>query len=49
MIMHPNQVQATRRLRERQKAKGLKSVTVTVPAERAEELKALAAKWRSNA
>lgn len=44
--MHPTQVERTRRLREANKARGLKAVTVTVPAERVSELKELAKKWR---
>ena len=44
--MHPNQVEATRRLRQSHAKKGLKQVTVWVPVAKAVELKALAAKWR---
>ena len=45
--MHHTQVERTRRLRDSQKAKGLKSVTVTVPADRVEDLKAIAKKMRA--
>ena len=45
--MHKTQVERTRRLRESNKAKGLKPVTVVVPIARADELKALAEQWRA--
>ena len=45
--MHKTQVERTRRLRENNRAKGLKQVTVTIPESKVAELKALAKKWRS--
>jgi len=47
-IMHKTQVERTRRLRENNRAKGLKQVTVTIPESKASELKELAEKWRNN-
>ena len=44
--MHHTQVELTRRLRESKARAGQKQVTVWVPVDRVEELKALAEKWR---
>ena len=47
--MDKTQVERTRRLRAKNKAKGRIQVTVTIPAVRAAELKDIAAKMREEA
>jgi len=46
--VHKNQVEATRKWRESQKAKGTKQVTVQCPVDRVDELKAIAKAMRDN-
>jgi hypothetical protein len=45
--MHKNQVEADKRYREKSKERGLARVSVLVPVDKVEELKALAVKWRN--
>jgi len=44
--MNPTQVERDRRLKAANAKRGLKQVSVWVPADRAQELKELAEKWR---
>jgi hypothetical protein len=45
--MHPNQVAIDKAYRERQREAGVVPVRVMVPADKVEEIKALAKKWRA--
>lgn len=44
---HPNNLEYQRAAIERERAKGLKRVLVTIPIEREAELKAIVARWRA--